>query len=132
MTENDRKSFQIYVPARVRDALERAARAEGVTMTTMAGRWLEQSLAAPLRLEGGKSELLVRGTTVRVWPSPAVRKALEARANEGGRTLSMECRLRLEAMAKSTPKETTTVFMKDLKDLLQRHGLVSADGKVMW
>ena len=132
MSGKERKSFQIYVPARVKDALGRTAKTEGVTVTTIAGRWLEQSLEMSIPSEDGKGEMLVRGTTVRVWPSPIVRKALEAKANECGRTLSMECRLRLEVMAKMTPAETTTIFMKDLKEILRRHGLVSSYGKIMW
>lgn len=132
MVDSNRSSFQIQAPARVKDALARAAKAEGVTVTKMAGRWLELSLEGPPPSGEDKGRMMARLTTVRVWPSSAVREALEKYAKRNNRTLSMECRLRLEDIAKTSPAEITPLFMHDLKDILQKHGLVSADGKVMW
>lgn len=125
---NDPRAFDAMprVPGELCTILGKRAAEQGVTVADLAGELVAASFAQGVgALEPGRFRH-AGATTIRVRLSPEVREKINVAATAAGRSVSMECRLRLECMvvARSDFARVDLVKLEeDLQRVCRSHGI---------
>ncbi len=125
---NDPRAFDAMprVPGELCTILGKRAAEQGITVADLAGELVAASFGA------GAAELApgcfrqAGATTIRVRLTPELREMINAAAAEAGRSVSMECRLRLERMVASRsdfPRVDLQKLEADLLSVCRSHGI---------